>query len=244
MILQVEDLLNAVFRKLQVATKGVNTDITEMNNALQDLNIMLDEFSADTLMCMGSIMVSFPLIGGQAAYTIGAGGNFNGVRPNRITDVFVRDSSGSDYPLDIVALNQYNDNANKSIDLSTPSQLYYDTGAPQQVTPMGIINIWPAPDTSYTLFIGEQQSLSEFSALTDIVTFLPVYYSLLMWNLTERLYPEYPLMGDKEFATVLKMARSSQRAVETLNFKKVVSDDLEIPTTGGSRFNILTGQYQ
>lgn len=244
MILQVQDLLNAVFRKLQVATKGVNTDPTEMSNALIDLNIFLDEMSADTLMCMGSIMVNFPLTGGQVAYTIGPGGNFNGVRPNRITDAFVRDSSGSDYPLSIVALNEYNDNANKSIELSTPSQLYYDTGTPQQATAVGTISLWPAPDAAYTIFLGEQQPLTEFAALTDTVTFLPVYYSFLLWNLTERLYPEYPLMDDKSFATVLKMARNSQRAIETLNFKKVVCDDLGIPATGGSRFNILTGQYQ
>lgn len=244
MILKVQDLLNAVFRKLQVATKGVNTDASEMANALQDLNIMLDEWSADTLMCMGSIMVSFPLTGGKYTYTIGSGGDFNGIRPNRITDAFVRDASGTDYPLKIVALNQYNDEASKSIDLGTPFELYYDTGTPQQASARGTIYLYPAPDTAYTLFIGEQQPLTEFASLTDIVTFLPVYYSALMWNLTERLYPEYPVMDDKSFATVQKMARSSQRALETLNFKKVVVDDLEMPTTGGSRFNILTGQYQ
>ena len=97
MILKVSDILNRVFSKLQVATRGINTDATEMSNALTELNIMLDELSASTLMCMGSIMQSFTLTGGKSSYTIGpSGADLTGVRPMDITDAFVRDPANAD----------------------------------------------------------------------------------------------------------------------------------------------------
>ena len=242
MILKVQNLIWKSFSKIGVTDNGVVTDAQMMNDAFIDLNIMLDELAADTLFCMGSVMVDFPLTAGKASYTIGTGGDFNTSMPLKITDAFIRDSADVDYPLNIISESEWADIQTKSIIQSVPGALWYSLGAPQQASFLGTINLVPIPAEAYTLYFGEQNAITEFAGLTSTVTFLPVYYAFLMWNLAARLLPDYPTANELQVKLILLQADETMKRLEMLNAQEIVSP-MTSPGRRPGYWDINSGHY-
>lgn len=242
MIFKVQNLIWKAFSKLGVTDNGVVTDSQMMNDAFVDLNIMLDEYAADSIFCMGSVMASFALTAGKASYTIGTGGDFNTPMPLKITDAFIRDAADVDYSLNIISESEWADIPTKAIDESMPGTLWYSLGAPQQATPLGTIRLAPIPSEADTLWIGEQNVITEFVNLTATITFLPIYYAFLLWNLAKRLIPDYPTATELQVQMILKMADETMKRLETLNAQEIVSP-MTSPGRRPGYWDINSGQY-
>jgi hypothetical protein len=244
MIIQVQDLIKAALQDIGAIGKNEPITASDANDALQKLNFMIDAWSVRSLMVLGAIMESFPLTAGQGAYTIGIGANFNTTKPSKITDAYVRDGYNIDTPVDVVGQDEYDSYEDKIISQARPIALYYDPGYTQQSVQTGTIYLYYIPDAStpYTLFIGQQKALTEFSAITDTVTFQSAYYEALEYNLAVRLWPQYHDSGKPVSADLHGLALESLNVIETMN-TRIPKAAIETPGRK-TIYNIYTGEYQ
>jgi hypothetical protein len=196
-------------------------------------------------MVLGTVLTAFPLASGKFAYTIGPGGDFDTPRPSAVTDAYIRDGNGSDIPVEILSSDEYYAIQDKAIGTGRPQGLFFDPGQTQSANPLGTVNLYPAPDpsTPYTLYMGEQGTLTEFANLTDAVTFQPAYYEALEYNLAVKLWPQYHEDAKPISARLDKFALDSVRIIETMNAKRVTAS-IEVPGSKRGGYNIYTGEYR
>lgn len=246
MIISVLDIIRRAMQDIGAISKSEVPSADEMADGLEDLNMMIDAWSVRSLMVMGTILEGFALTAGRQQYFIGTvpGATFQTPRPSAITEAFVRDGNRQDTGLDILVSGEWNSITDKAISTGRPQALYYDPGPTQASLAMGVINIYPAPDASspYTLYLGERKPLTEFSSLTDTVTFPPAYYEALRYNLAIRLWPQYHDGGKAVEQDLKDLAVSSMHAVEKMNAKQVTAA-IEVPGGRKGGYNIYTGGY-
>lgn len=246
MIIQVQQLIRTALQDIGAVAKSEMPTSDEMTDGLTKLNFMIDAWSVRSLMLLGTVLQVFPLVPGKSAYTIGPGGDFDTPRPSAVTDAYIRDGNGSDTPVEILSSDEYYGIQDKAIGTGRPQGLFFDPGQTQSANPLGVVNLYPAPDpsTPYTLYMGEQGVLTEFANLTDVVTFQPAYYEALEYNLAVRLWPQYH-GGAQPIENDLKvLSAEAVRTIETMNAKRVTAA-IEVPgSKRGGGYNIYTGEYR
>lgn len=244
MILSVGQLITKSFRDIGALKMNEGPTASEVADAILDLNILLDSLSIDSLMVLGSIMEDFPLVAGQQTYTIGVGGDFNTSKPSRIDNAFIQDALNNRYPVAITDKTIYDTYEDALISSARPDELVYDPGPTQQTVQMGVIYMYPIPDASgpYTLYIGEQKPLIEFTNSIDIVTFQPAYFMFLRYALDELLWPQYRDDG-KPFPPKLAGLKSQAEGRITAMNTRPSTAIVEIGKKGRGSFDIFSGPY-
>lgn len=109
-------------------------------------------------------------------------------RPQMVNSAFVR-VSNLDYPVQVVALEDYEKIGLKLLAGPWPSLLYY-----QPTMPNGNVIVWPVPGSGQ-MHMFTDTLLSQFGALADTVTLPQGYRAALIWMLAEWLIPTYPATG-------------------------------------------------
>ncbi len=238
MIVTVSQLISLAIDTIGAAQMDETPKPYELATGLTRLNMMMDAWSVDNLMVMGTLMESFPLTTGTASYTIGIGGAFNTPKPSDVSEAFIRDSSNLDSGLDIVSEDEWMSYDDKAFTSGRPLSLYYDQGPPQQAVQTGVVWLYPIPDATYTLFLGQQKALTEFGSQTDVVSFQTAYYEALLYNLALRLFRSYFKGQTPIPADIVELARESKRVIERMNNERVhmVCD---VPGKRGT-YNIMT----
>lgn len=239
MLIHVDDLIKASFRVIGVLGKAELPSADEYEDALQTLNFMISSWSVRNLMVLGTILEGFSISAGVGSYTIGVGQTFNTTKPSAITVAYIRDSNGNDSSVFVTEPFTYYSFTDKAFATGIPTELFYDPGLTQQVTETGVIFLYPLPDKPYTLYIGQQKALTEFTAITDAVTFQPAYYEALKYELAIRLYREYHEHGKPIPVDIFALALQATKVLETLNTRQVIAAN-DIPGQY-STFNIYTG---
>lgn len=208
-----------LFREaLSIVTSSILDDLEmeDYNACMATANFMLDTWSAQNLIVRATKQENFPLAADINEYTIGVGATFNTDKPIRIVNAFIRDSSNTDYPIEIVGKDVYDNYLDKTNSRGMPVSICYDAGDTQQDSQKGTIFVYFTPDQAYSLFIESYKYFKEFDSINDVVTFEPAYFEAIIWNLAERLWPKYnrskPVSGD-----IRRMARQTLRAVENMN---------------------------
>ncbi len=177
--------------------------------ALLDLNNMIALWSAAGLMVPYLTKENFSLVQGTASYTIGSGGDFDTVRPMKIEDAMIRDSSSVDSPVDVrLTLKEYNLVRDKTVQ-DRPDRLYYD---PQYS--LGVIYMDPVPDAAHTLFLYSRKPLTAFSLISSTMDLPGEYAKALEFNLALDLAPKNHVNLDQ---LTLGMATSSLNLIQDLN---------------------------
>ena len=117
-----------------------------------------------------------------------------------VLDVFkvlVRDSSGEDYPIELIGRDKYSELSNKNTNPSSiPSYVWID----KQENSRLYLYPFPINTSSYTVHIHAQKIISDIltpSANPD----MPIrYYDMLVYNLAELLADEYGLnLAERNF---------------------------------------------
>jgi len=239
----VSDVITSALRICGVIAKSETPSSDEMNDSLQALNLMLEQWSARRLIVRGTVQYNHALIAGQGSYTIGAGGNFPTAKPIAVTSAFVRDSSGVDTDLDIVSRAEYDSYGDKVLALSRPVSLCYDAGLAQQTVQTGTCLFYPIPDssTTYTVYMQIQAALTDFTAITDTVTFEAKYGEAIKYELAKRLWREYHESGRPIPGDILVQADKAMCVIEKTNHV-LPRASMEVPPRK-SIFNIYTGDY-
>lgn len=231
------DLVTASLRLIGAVAPGESVAASEATDGLSALNRMLGGWSTEGLLIHAQTQDTLTLVPGTATYTMGTGGTFNTARPQQILQAVLRTSSGSsatDYPLDLLTLDQWSAITQKSLEGSHPRSLY-DDGA----YPLRSLTVYPKPTAAHTLVIFSLKALSEVSTLDSSISLPPGYDRALIYNLALELSPEY---GKSVPDAVAMVATESKAGLKRMNLKPsyLRADDALV---GNGGFNIYTGGY-
>ncbi len=188
------DIVTDALEKLGVYAPGETLTDADAERGLTCLNDMLDSWSNESLSCYAILEQSTTLVVGQNAYTIGTSGgaNINATRPLRIIEgpgaAYIQDTNSNNYFMDVLPRDQWNliGNRGSTITSNVPDKLFYD---PQ--FPLGIINIFPTPNISYTLFWDSYLQLVDLANLATVISLPPGYALALKSNLAVALKPYF-----------------------------------------------------
>lgn len=188
------DICLAAFRKMQVyGANDAGPTTADTTDAMQALNIMVKEMANDGLPLWCVTVLQIPLIAGQRTYTIGPQGSPATIRPLRITDAWIRDSTGNDTQITVESRYDY-DTLGQKASTGVVNQIFYDPQIGNTVAPpgSGIVTVYDVPaDSSYTMFLVAQRSIQDFITSTDNPDFPQEAYRMLVWGLADELESEY-----------------------------------------------------
>lgn len=208
--------------------QGQTASAEDTNNAFKRLNWMLSQWSRKRWLVYHLIDVSLTSTGAQS-YTIGAGGNFNTPRPDRLEAAFVRQllPSGQnqiDYPLEVLQSREdYNRIALKTMG-TWPSLVFYDSDYP-----LGNLYVWPVPAASqFAIHLGLKQTLAQFTSLAQDINLPPEYEGALFYNLVIRLQASYKIPPDPMIVALAKdglnVLRGANTQIPTLRMPSAVTN--------------------
>lgn len=216
-----------------------NTPLTSSDAALglSVLNDMMDSWSNESLITYANLEQSFTLVPGQAQYTCGPGGTGVSVRPLRIPEgpgrARIRDTNLNDYDMAVITQERWNLIGLKTNTSDIPDTLFYD---PQY--PLGIINVFPVPQQSYTLYFDSYLQLQEFPTLTTTIS-LPLGYNLaIKTNLALELLPYFT--DAEPNATLIRSAAKALGNIKRTNVAPLQARyDAEIVSRASPTYNVF-----
>lgn len=222
------NIITRALRKNGVLTKNESPSGDEASEALATLNDMISSWSNDSLLIYARQSESFPLVSGQASYTIGSGGDFNTVRPLQILSAFIR-VSNIDYDINIIRDVSFDQINQKNILNTYPDVLYYEVGVP-----LGTITLYPVPTTG-ALHIRSEKELQEFSTLDSVLELPAGWGRALVYNLSLELAPDY---GQQVSQATYEIAMDSLSKIKTAVARNKTMD---YPSYGGNYGDINSG---
>lgn len=222
------DIVRKALQKIGALDKSEMPDADEATDGLSALNAMLGSWSNETGAVFANTWESFNLIGGQQEYTIGAGGQFNTIRPNNITSAIIR-ITGVDYEMQPMTDEVYQTFIPLKSTQGIPEWYNYDNGYP-----LAKIRLFPVPAAAYEILLTSQKQLTAIG-LDSNVELPPGWEEALIYNLGMRLSPEYgqPVSGD-----LAAIAQSSKRNIMLSQAQNSPMTDRPLSARG---FNVYRG---
>lgn len=184
-----DQVINAALRKLAVLSGGSTPETYQVTDANVALNAMIKAFHADGMPLWAIKSYTFSVVAGTSSYLIGNTQTLNTPMPLKVLQAFRGDGSTySNVPMNVV--NGYDYNVLPLLTSSgTPVTLHY-----LPASSYGTIYLWPKPDASTTqVTIRYQRPFEDMTSATDDFDFPPYWMEALIYNLADRLAPEYSI---------------------------------------------------
>ena len=232
------DMITQSLRKIGVYAPSETLTDADAQQGLTSLNDMLDSWSNENLSTFALLQQSGTLVPGQQTYTIGPGGNFNTTRPLKIEDgpgrCYVVDSTGQNYPLDVIDAQRWNLLGQLNINSNIPTALYYD---PQ--FPLANINIFPIPNIGYTLYWNSYLPLVDFSTLASVLSLPAGYKKAIQDCLCIELWPHFKADGAQIPVNIVNDASVAKANIKRKNMRPMIAFfDKEIVSRSTPTYNI------
>jgi hypothetical protein len=148
-------------------------------------------------------------------------------RPLSIDSAFVRINTNSngvpivngglDYPIAVLAVEDYQMIGLKTLNGPWPKALYY-----QPSETLGNIYVWPNPAQG-EMHIFADNLFQSYTSLTDPIVLPQGYTMALRWNLAERLMPMYGKANPTQITMINAYAAQAKATVKRINMKPVQS---------------------
>ena len=229
MVLTVQNIIDDAFGLCNIIAPGEGATAAEYTQAIRTANVMIDRWASQRLLLRSSTGINLTLTANKSAYTIGpVGADFISPKPLTIQSAYYTDSGGTDYPVEVIPIEQYNNLTDKSQSSGPVLYLTYDPGSAQQTTNVGTIQTYYTPDQAYALHLEADLYLTEFVNLSDTVTFEPAYYEALIYNLGVRLFRYYRDANIQVPTDMMMIAQNSINNLKTLNSQTVIAG-MDIP---------------
>jgi hypothetical protein len=182
-------LANAALRILQVLPTGagLSSTGTQLPEALDLLNNLVDSWSADKMMAPAALVTLVPLVAAQSTYTIGTGLNFNIARPSAIEAAAVVLSNGITMPVKVLAAKDWSEVPDRAAQAHLVEFLFYDRGFTS-----GHVFVSPIPIGTPQLELTTWAALAKFPDLVTDVVLAPGYSRMLQLAAALELAPQYP----------------------------------------------------
>jgi len=224
------DLLKSSLEDIGVLDPGVQLSNYDKETGLRTFNTLLKLTAAQRLGIYTVTDENFPLVDGTGTYTIGSGGTFDTVRPHKIVNAFVRSSDGVDYPLEIIAVKNYDDISLKTVNGTIPQWLYYATEYP-----LAKINLQYLPGTGYTLYLKSWKPLTAVSTIPTELVFPDEYEAYFQYKLAIMLAPKYQRPVPIEVAELYREAEMALKNLHAHPITTIATD----PFRRAKRSNIF-----
>jgi hypothetical protein len=210
---------------------------SEMADAFQALNRMLDSWSTQELLIWTVRIDRYTLDPPQTSYTIGPGADFNAQRPERIeaANIVLAGMSEVHVPLRILSDKEWAEKRLRVIPTSIPTQLYYDNNYP-----IAKIYLWGYPTAGNDLELFTWQIIPQFATQVDAVQLPPGYLDAAVYNLARRLCAQF---GTVLRPDVAEAATKTLARIKGANASSpiIASADFGMKITKRGDFNYLTG---
>jgi hypothetical protein len=139
------------------------------------------------------------------------------VRVNTQSNGQAVQNGGLDYPVAILALENYNQIGLKTLNGPWPKALYYNPNADH-----GNVFVWPNPSQG-EMHMFSSTIFSNYLTLYDNIV-LPQGYSMaLRWNLAERLMPMYGKVNATQIAMINAYAAQSKSTIKRNNMMPIAA---------------------
>jgi hypothetical protein len=233
----VRDVISAAFRKLGVLASGEQPNAAELSDALDCLNLLLDSWNIEKLMCFAILPQTFPFQAGKLSYTMGPGGDWKAQWPTRVENVkLLYDTGGTPMVLDIEIINrdQYLSFIVPSTSSTIPMWVYIDDGFPLKT-----FYFYTVPSIVNSVNIFTWSQVTEFSDANVDVELPPGYARAILYNLALELAPEY---GKEPSAVVAAAAATSKANIKSFNMRPLYMQVDQALTAQRAGFNWLTGE--
>lgn len=208
------DLLNTAARAGGILASGETFKDDEANDALGVLNDLLENWSTERLSVWGQDNLTFATVPGQASYTIGPAGNFNGVRPLYISAAYCS-FGGVDFPIEIYNQQQYDLISIKTMQQPIVEKLLYVTDFP-----LGRITLWPVPMQAIPLVLSADRVLTFPVTLASTLSGPPGFIKALRTCLTVELCPQF---GVEPTAAMVQISSDAKGDYKKTNMVPVVA---------------------
>jgi hypothetical protein len=202
------DLIKGSMRLIGAIATGETPSADEANDGLNTLNDLLETWSTENLIVWGSDNETFATVAGQALYTIGPAGNFNTVRPIRVTGAYCT-FGGVDFPIQLIGPDEYNGIALKTQQQPIVEQLLYIND-----NPLGLIKLWPVPSQVIPIVLNNDRVLTQVASLATVMTFPPGHLIAMKHALAILLAPDY---GVEPSSAVVAVATSTKANIKRAN---------------------------
>lgn len=176
----VRELLETSLSNIGVLPAGESPTGDDIEFALTQLNIMLDEWNVRGHSLWGNLVEPITLIAGTDSYTIGSStGTFNMPRPQVVIGCFL-DNYGEVAQVDQKRMGSLRTNATSGV----PAYFWYDADYP-----LGKVEFYPKPDAAYTGNLNYRALFGSINMddITATWSFPPGYQSAITWCLSEWL---------------------------------------------------------
>lgn len=200
------DLGRAAYQIIGVVGEAGTPTAIQMAKAMEQANILLDDYAADRSMIYQVPRQSFVLVSGVGEYTIGPGGDFDVARPETIQDatLVIQES-----PLIEIGLGVY-DNADDWADViakgitGLPFAIFND-----MAFPLSTITVYPEPQGGpYKLALYLPTAIEAFDTTDYTIeySFPPGYLDSILLRLARRLLIFYPRPVSQDLRALLDEA--------------------------------------
>ncbi len=222
------DLITEAFAEIGVYAQGEVPSAADANFAMSKLNRMLDAWNAQKLYVYVVDFANYTLVPGLIPHTIGPSGATYTVaqRPVRIEAANVIQNAGLSQvntPLNIRPIEFWQGMTVPNVSTSIPTDLYYAADWPN-----GKMYIWPVPTVAYGLQLWTWKVLSEFTALTALISFPPGYRDMLAYSLAVALAPSFGKSVPVELLVLMKMAKDAVFGLNSVS-PRILTTDTGIP---------------
>lgn len=213
-------LISRALRAIAVYGSGETPSAADAEDSFTALNDMLDSWSAARLYCYQIEETALAATLNVGSYSVGVGGDLNMTRPTQITSVRYT-IDGLDYWLSPLNRDEY-----AAIPIKTqggiPECFNYEPSFP-----LGVLTLWPVPETAGTIKIQSPQQLTQFMSLTTEITFPPGYREAIHLGLCEALSNEFRVPLPPQLMSAMINAK---RRIRRLNHTTPV---LDLPSAVG-----------
>lgn len=234
------DLVKSAMRLIQVSASDTDITASELEDGIESLNRMIDQWGVEELMLYQVIRETFPLTNGQNPFTIGYGGDWNTARPTKIIDAYLTIQAGSipvDYPMQVLNYDDYNAIRLKTLTTNFPSYLYYEPAFP-----IGTVYIYPiCAASNETITITSWKPLCLINDPTCYLELPPGYWEAIVFNLAIRMAEEYQF---DIRPTTAALAQNALRIIKRMNQRTpTLRTDDALMNTSQMRYNIYSDGY-
>jgi hypothetical protein len=228
------DIINGALIELGVLAVGETASAEDSALGLSALNDMLDGWNTQNLTIYATYDATFTFVPGQATYTIGPAGNWNGLRPVSLVSQYVK-YQGVDFPIEQIDQETYN-----LIPIKTQPGILPQFVLFNESFPLGTMTFWPVPNTANTFTLSSNQLLTEPATLQTTLSMPPGYYRAMRLNLAVELSGRY---GRTLSPVTLRMASTSLGDLRRLNKRTPVARFDEALLQSGSSYTRIIAGY-
>jgi len=203
------DVINGALRALGVIGIGITASTEQQTEGMEQLNLMIDTWRNEKLMCPFVVQESFALTAGDGEYSIGPGGDWNTLRPISLQDSCFVEVSSVRYPVTLIGEAQFNSIPVLAVTGSFPQLLYYEP-----TFPLGTIKLWPLPGSGNTLYISALKQMVSLAGAGTTIGVPPGYDLAYRTNLAVQWSASFGIMSS---ASLLRAAAQSKRSLRQVN---------------------------